>query len=161
MRHYPAFPGGYAIFADDIRQEVSGKITIVGTYFTELIATGEPPFILPQLCVMVAFRDDPASLPKDLVLRILHQGSDKEEVMWEQHVSLPKPSADDLETIVPNDPHFRRMVELLTFARFVPFGFREESRISVRAYIGDDEVRIGSLALRIRPPQQTPEQSAE
>lgn len=152
MRHYPALPGGYAIFADDIRQELGGKITLVGTYSTELIARGTPPFLLPQFCMMIVFRDDPDALPKDVTLRVLRLGSDKEEVLWDQEVHLPKPEEHQLAPKPANDPHFRRMVELLAFPRFIPFTFTEECRIAVRAYVGKDEIRIASLLVKIEPP---------
>lgn len=152
MRHYPALPGGYAIFADDIRQEVMGKVTLVGTYFTELVVRGEPPFLIPQLSIMVVYRDDPAALPKDVTFRVLHERPEQEdEVLWEVNLTLPKPEEDQLAPKLSSDPHARRMIELRAFPRFVPFAFAEEGQISVRAFAGDDEVRIGTLLLRILP----------
>lgn len=38
------------VFCDDIRQEVGGKVTLVGVYATDIIVT-RIPFVLPKFCV--------------------------------------------------------------------------------------------------------------
>ena len=43
----------HAIFCDDIRQEVSGKTTMVGIYTGQLVAS-EIPCVLPKICIALS-----------------------------------------------------------------------------------------------------------
>lgn len=40
------------LFLDDIREEVSGKISLIGLYGLDLVLGVKPPVIIPKLCIM-------------------------------------------------------------------------------------------------------------
>nr|WP_321482871.1 hypothetical protein [uncultured Cohaesibacter sp.] len=46
-------PTGYTIFCDDIRQEISNKLTLVGCYGSEVVFRNEAPTVLPAFAAMV------------------------------------------------------------------------------------------------------------
>jgi hypothetical protein len=58
-------PYGYTIFCDDIREEVGGKITYVGTYQKDLILNVAFPAVLPQLCFGITYAS-PRELAREM-----------------------------------------------------------------------------------------------
>jgi hypothetical protein len=44
---------GHVVFCDDVRQEIDGKLTLVGVYNGNLTVFGEFPAVLPKLCLVV------------------------------------------------------------------------------------------------------------
>jgi len=48
----PTLPGGHVLFCDDIREEVTGKITYIGSY-TNVMFVRVLPATIPQFCIVV------------------------------------------------------------------------------------------------------------
>lgn len=44
---------GTVIFCDDIREEVGGKLSLMGCYRGEIIFDGEPPIIMAKFCTAI------------------------------------------------------------------------------------------------------------
>lgn len=147
----PALPGGYVTFVDDIREEVNGKLTLVGRYSTQLNVRGEPPFLLPQLSAMIVYREKPEDLPQDVTLKILRIGTET-EVLWESMLPIPAPPKKQLRGLKSSDPDARSFMEIMAAAHFAPFGITEDCVLAARAYRGDDEIRLGSLMIKIEKP---------
>lgn len=156
MIRTPTLPGGFVIFADDIRQEVNGKLTIVGTYGTELHVSGEPPFMLPQLCVYIVYRDDPQNLPEQLTLKILLVSSDETTELWQTTIPMRETMGDRPRPAPINkDRHAKLFASFMHSQRFVPFIISEDCAVSVRAYVGDDELRLGALRIRCNADEES------
>jgi len=143
------------IFADDIRQEVNGKATFVGTYGTELHASGPGPHMLPQLCALIVYRDNAENLPEELSLKVLLLASE-DTVLWdttvnmrEAMVGVPEPSD------VYSDAHSTAFAELRYAPRFIPFVFDEDCVLSVRANVRGEEIRLGSLTILLSDQDET------
>lgn len=146
----PSFPGGFVTFCDDIRHEVSNKVTIVGAYSGEMIVTSPNPVFIPQLCVDINYHDDIESFPKNVVIVVFQKGSDETELA-RFDIPLLRP---DHEIVIdpPLEEGSMLFAQLRVEARISPFHVRETCRINVRAYCGDDEIRLGSLAVKLVTP---------
>jgi hypothetical protein len=48
-------PSAIAVFCDDIRQEIGGKVSFIGIYQQSLISPAPFPMTLPRLCVSVFY----------------------------------------------------------------------------------------------------------
>ena len=59
-----------AIYCDDIRQEVGGKISYMGCYQSEIIVQ-TAPVILPKLCVFASVYTPKDRLFKSLIFRVI------------------------------------------------------------------------------------------
>jgi hypothetical protein len=144
----PNFPNGHATFCDDVRQEIGGKITIVGVYGGELTAYGEAPIALPQLHVVVAFRNAPKDEPYNLKIVVTMNGTAGEDkVLSSSDIEIPAPEQDLIPP--PIDEHSMRFMELSNIVRLSPLFITEPCTITVRAYLGDDEVRLGALRVKL------------
>lgn len=74
----------FSIFADDIRQEVDGKVTHVGVYQGGMNVTGIPPVVLPKLAIST-YIHTPLEQPfQDMELDLVLD----DEVV--QHVDTPR-----------------------------------------------------------------------
>jgi hypothetical protein len=111
-----------------------------------------PPILIPQLCISINYRDDIATFPKDVVVIVTQKGSEVLELA-RFAFSLPAPDSP-----IINDPLLDEgsvmFGEMRMEARISPFHVIENCRINVRAYVGGDEIRLGSLAVRLNPPPE-------
>ncbi len=137
------------IFCDDVRQEVTGKLTLVGCY-TDSMVVAKFPATIPRLCVLVRIIT-PATKPfKEVKVRILQD----DEVLVD--VDIP---AGEYEVEVKTPQEDGAMHVLHAQFALGPLGFTKYSTLRVRAVLDGTEVR--GLALRVvdrssLPPPQTP-----
>lgn len=144
----PPLPGGHVIYCDDIREEVGGKTTLVGTYGGEMTIFGSPPVKLAKFCVLIFIRLDPADIPPEIIVRVLRlERGDEREVLLEATMAIPD-AARQIE-LPPASPDARQIMEMRLAQQFDGVEFTGPCTISTRAYIADNEYRIGSIEIKI------------
>lgn len=152
----PEGPGGYTIFSDDVRYEMGSKLTYVGVYGGDMIVGAEPPVTLSQLCVTIAYRDSPEGLaeqaPYFRVVRITDDGSEELARVDCDIDFVADPLPPSSHTGGP-ESDYKIFSELRVQARLAGFKLDGPCRIAVRAYKGEDEVRLGSLNVKFLPPE--------
>ena len=135
-------PYGYTIFCDDIREEVGGKFSYMGRYFTEMLIPGAIPAVLPRLAAAVNFvfpRPQRGGLLR--VVMSVETGT--------IHTIVHELTLGEL----PDDPNQSGDVLFSTVNLVVsPIIFHGDSQIRVRGYLDDREIKAGSLRVRIVPP---------
>ncbi len=141
----PSTPGGYSIFCDDIRHENNGKQILIGLYNADMLIDAFP-ILLPTFQVLIRYQERPgeSSLPVKFVITSPHPTDEKifeAEVPRENFEKVLIPSDNNLD-----DP----FVSLNLHASFAGFVLAGPGRIKVRAYRGDDEIRLGALRVRLR-----------
>ena len=137
----------HALYCDDIRHEVGGKVTYVGTYGPDMFVP-EFPFVVPKLCVALFI-----SMPWELEARKVTA-----------RVSLDDdPIADfdaDIESVVTqqlSDPSFgpdevtRRI--LMTYFSVGGLELKAPGLIRPLVRVDDDEMRGPALEILQRPDQ--------
>lgn len=80
MESRPAF----CIFCDDVREEVGGKVSMMGTYGSELIVNAPFPYQAPKFCInvyVISAIEDP---PKSLRIRVTYPAR---QVIFEAEMS--------------------------------------------------------------------------
>lgn len=149
----PSLPNGQITFCDDIRQEVNGKLSLMGVYANELVIFGEPPVALQQLCALVTYHFDPSNLPQSLVARVVFEGASGEEVVLVDAIDeLPEVQhAPKLPTLNTSEPNAQAYARIVRIVRLEQPTFPEPGRLKVRFYLGDDEIRVGSLRVSFAP----------
>ncbi len=140
---YPSLPSGHTIFCDDIRHEMGGKITFVGTYTNVMYVNGNLPAVLPKLCMGIVYRQEQQSL-EGATIKIFMPGEDDDNPTAMFHV---EPQAD----LIPPPSEQFTFNEFRIFFEAPGVLIQEEGRIRVRAYRGDDEIRIGALTVALNP----------
>lgn len=145
-------PFGDTIFCDDIRYEVGGKVSYIGTYRGSLIIYDPFPVTLPKFGFAIRYSERPGESEEDVTLGIYMPGDDDDAPSIK--IELP---IDELRS-TPRDPKQMESEEdlILTavFHMVTGINIKEEGRIKVRAYRGDLEVRLGTLFVRYIDPKK-------
>ena len=151
----PSTPSGITIFCDDIRHEVTGKLSLIGVY--ESIASGTP-IVIPQLCMITKVRLKQSELPFLLSLKIIFEDEEfSEEIIQEMELNIP---AVDAELLTSQDVIFSDK-EGITYAQFqtqtslINFPVSKSGRIKVRMFDGDNQIALGALRILIAPQSNT------
>jgi hypothetical protein len=145
----PNFPGGFVTFCDDIRHEVTGKMTLVGTYHSQLNVMGNAPVVLAQLYALIDFRFKPESLPISPTISVFR--SDEVEPIFsvEGHIPANEETLfDDGSAVDEGSVRFHQMIVPV---QLQGLAVNESFRLKVRAFVGDDEIRLGSLKVNLVP----------
>ena len=149
----PTLPGGFVIFCDDIREEVNGKFTFVGTYAGEMTIFGAAPVILPKICVAVRLRVNPAALPQHIVFKITKETEQDSDTLLEAPLDAPAPPEQfKFPENIGGDGF--KFIEIGFNTELVGITFPDISTIRVRALIGEDELRVGALTVKVAAPVQ-------
>jgi len=145
----PAF--AHALFCDDIREEVAGKVTYVGTY-GPLMFVPHFPVTLPKLCMAVFTNIPPQSVIPAVVVR-LYNGSDLEvEQLISPHGAQPSEGTPDVfDASLPGPDKLERRFELLWHLSRACFTLDGPTRLSVRVAVGDKILKAGGLAIQQHP----------
>jgi hypothetical protein len=147
MTSKPVTPYGYTIFCDDIREEVSGKISYMGIYRSSLIVNGKLPVTLPKFCLAVSYvmrPEDVETLENDLEIKVFLPGGKGDaaavmSVTREQMRATRAPHTDD------------PLLQIAANITFSPLELAQEGLIQVRAYNGATEWKLGALQVSERP----------
>lgn len=143
---------GSTIFCDDIRFEVDGKVSIIGSYAGDMSVRGSFPAILPKFAAAVLFVQKKELFTKNLELRIFLPGDPEDKPSIVSDLSQGAPPAIDPSP----DSKFIIIRANLVFS---PFALNEPGSIKVR--IVRDGVVHGAGSLRVvsAPPEETPSAS--
>jgi hypothetical protein len=141
----------HALYCDDIRHEVGGKVTYVGTYGPDMFVP-EFPFVVPKLCVAL-FMSMPWELEaRKLVARVSLDGdliadfdADIESVVTRQ-LSDPCIGPDDAA---------RQIVT--TYFSVTGLQIKAPGKIKTLVRVDDDEIRGPALKILERPDQPRPD----
>ncbi|HVU31398.1 MAG TPA: hypothetical protein VHE36_13455 [Sphingomicrobium sp.] len=140
----PRLPSGYTIFCDDIRQEYNGKLTFVGAYADTLIINGPLPALLPKFCAMIVYREEPTSL-EPVEIKIFLPGHDYDSPATVFRIDAPQPD------LVPEQTGEFLMRECRFFWEGTGVVIEQEGQVRVRAFRGDEEIKLGAMIVTISP----------
>ena len=147
----PPTPYGYTLFCDDIRQEVSGQVTLVGVYGADLITSAPFPATLPKLGLRITYLEKPGESTEPVEIRIYLPGNADGEPAhrlplpadFRSMASAPHPSL--------SDPF---LIAAVLHAEISPLLLQQEGEIKVRIHRGDrGEIRLGALRVHTRQVQ--------
>lgn len=140
-------PYGITIFCDDIRDEVSGKKSLIGTYFGEMVVNGQFPALVPMFAMSIIYLEPIDSPVTPVSIKVLVPGDEGEqEVLLDVDLPEDRPQRPPGDT----DPLAQFRSHMLAF-KVSPLFIKASGHIKVRAYLGDEEIRLGSLRIRSEP----------
>lgn len=145
----PVTPFGNTVFCDDIRAEVGGKHSFMGVYRGELIVPVLPA-TLPTFGFVISYFDAEDEAGTDPIkLRILFPGDGEDIVAAEAMLPL------DIARNAPHPfpPSDQPLLALQAFVQMTGVELKHQGIMKVRAYKGDEEIRLGSLRVRVVPPE--------
>lgn len=143
----PTFPGGFVTFCDDIRHEITGKMTLVGVYHGQINVLGSAPVVLSQICALIDFRFIPESVPINPIIKIYR--SDQEEPIIENKIEISAVEARLFEELPKIDEGSVRFHQIVIPIQLQGLAVNDSFRLKVRAFVDDDEIRMGSLQINL------------
>ena len=142
-------PYGYTIFCDDVREEVLGKLTLVGVYrgeMTVILVPGQSMNI-PKLHALTYYFERPDERHEPLELRVYLPGDAEDAPSQRTEIpprDEPPPGAfSDAEGA--DDPR----IQLMFGFQFAPLVVRESGYLKVRLQRGDKVYRLGAMGIRL------------
>jgi len=137
---------GIAIFCDDIREEVGGKVSLIGCYGTDLQFTGMSfPVGVPKLAIYVVARLPIEQQLPQLQLRVYFPG-DADEAPTTKIDLTPQTSWEE-EPVGPLVADLEK-ARLLRFPIVIaPALLKEQGFVRVRLKYGPQLVRLGALRI--------------
>jgi len=142
---------GRTIFAEDVRREATGQLTIVGA-LAGGIYIDELPGALNRLAMLIEFqqREDQDVLP--VTIRVYAPGNPEpifEHLHSAESISEARESSAVLDFVTPfPGPAIRRITQV---AMFVGLEINEPGLIQVRGFRGDEVLAMGSMLVRAQP----------
>jgi hypothetical protein len=142
---------GFVTFCDDIRQELGGKITLVGCYTGEMTVHGEPPATLAKLGLQARLVFPAQIAPKKIDVRVDFVPGD--ETLFEATLDIPEGEHKKaLGRVEPDGTGDEAHFVLIQHTILSPLEIRGEGRIRVRAVVDGETVKLGSLRVRFDAP---------
>ncbi|MGY6645112.1 MAG: DUF6941 family protein [Salinarimonas sp.] len=142
---------GFVTFCDDIRQEIGGKITLVGCYIGEMTVHGQAPATLAKLGLQAKLVFPAEIAPRKIDVRIDFVPGEK--TLFEATLDIPEGEHKKaLERVEPDGTGDEPQFVLVQNTILSPLEIPGDGRIRVRAVVDGETVKLGSLRIRFDPP---------
>lgn len=134
------------IFCDDIRNEDSGKLLVVGMYGSELVVNQQAPVLLPSLVLFIRAKTTVDQPFRKFTTRVWFD----DELVTETAVdeaSLNAAAAKLSEDSAPDSENRVHMMQAI--ARMSPFPILRSGTLRVRVETESEILKAGALTIRV------------
>lgn len=141
---------GFTIFCDDIRDEIGGKHSFIGTYSGRLFVHGDFPLAIPKFGFGISYAQRREVFDPIVEIRIYLPGDSDEQPSIQTGLSEQdmRSGASEAQTRLDSIPDaIGRYIVLRHNLVLAPLVISQAGMIKVRAVRGDTLVRIGSLQI--------------
>lgn len=136
-------PSGIAIFCDDIREEIGGKVSLIGCYADDMqFINAAFPIGVPKLGIHVIARLPPQPIPP-LQLLVYFPGDNE---LPTTKIEIP-PIPGEEAAAGPPEHDLIRQPQLRFSVGIMPVLFKEPGFVRVRLMYGEQCVRLGALKI--------------
>jgi len=143
-----------AIFCDDIRHEVGGKISYMGCYQSEIVVQ-TAPVLLAKLCVFVSVFTPKNRLFKSLIFRVL-QDDDVELA----RIEVPEKGLTEIHNHQTIDKSATRK-SINTAIVFSPFAIEKPTMLRIMAITEEGEITGPRILIKVAATQEPTVQPAK
>lgn len=137
------------VFCDDIREETSGKLSLIGVYTGQLLVRNFPS-TLPKLCILIRVVTQASEPVQSLTLRILKDEETFAELPVRQNQLAGTSQASEDEE---DDGKLQVTQCLLVFS---PFAVEKPCTLRIRAITESEELAGLGLHIKAAPQDSTP-----
>ena len=141
---------GHTIFCEDIRQETTGKVTLIGVYTDHMVVHGTFPVLLPKFGLWIQYNQRPDHFMRPVIFAIFLP----EDPDDQPSIELQVPD-EQIDAAIANSGSLKKNVSLSeknpvfvglgSRTLFSPFIIQSPGLIRVRAIRNNELVRLGSL----------------
>ena len=151
-------PFGLTIFCDDVRQEVGGKMSLIGVYGADIQFSVPFPLTVPKLSLVAYYNIDARDPNRDDVELVVLFPGDPEDGPTVRSVF---PIAQMIEDVIrPEWLEADGLYRLSAVMTFSPLMLKQPGEIRVRAMRSGDVIKLGSLVVREMASSQSVERVA-
>lgn len=141
---------GTTLFADDLRQEIGGKFSLMGIYQADMIHQQDFPISLPKFAMLIRYYEIKDAFKEDLNIKIFLPGNgDVPQIYWKLSAAARDNAQSPYEA---DDADSERLLTLTMPIVFSPLIINEEGFIKVRVQCGETTTRLGRLMIRKMTP---------
>lgn len=138
----------HAVFCDDIRQEVGGKITLVGMYAGQCLVP-QIPSILPKLCLLLSISATKANPLKSVTATGVFAGNEVFRMEFDEKQINEIMAASFIST-----PEKKTMM-LMLMGVMSPFQVSDAGKLTLSVIADGEELSCEGLTVAIAPPDTT------
>jgi hypothetical protein len=141
MSEHDSLSDAYTTFCDDLRPEVGNKVSYMGVYQGTMFVEAFP-LALPKLCAVVTARiiKEDVDRPLPLIFKVFANDSVIAERAFEPELVINSASS-----LGP----FHDTLLATAFFQFTPFAADAPMLLKSRVYLGDCEIKAGTLEIRL------------
>ena len=156
---------GHTIFCDDIRQEADGKLFFIGVYGSVMVVNVPFPVTLPTFAFGINLSQRKDIFVPRVGLRIFLPGDTESAASIQAEIGettegvVAAQLSATTEFVHPDArvPAEESYPSLSALLKFTQIELKQPGRIKVRAIIGDNIVRIGTIAVSPAPQPAAPQ----
>jgi hypothetical protein len=145
---------GVTLFADDLRQEVGNKFSLMGVYQIDMLLQQDLPISLPKFAMLINYYEIKGAFKDALNVKIFLPGNkdDAPQLSWQIDGATRDSAKSPYESA---DADAEKLFTLTIPVILTPLVINEEGFIKVRVQCGDTTTRLGRLMIRkIKPADQ-------
>jgi hypothetical protein len=140
---------GFALFCDDVRMEIGGKLSLMGMYNADMFFPGNAPLpiLLPKIVIVINYFEIQNSLEEDISFKITYGDALIAEApalrkdLLIAHAAAPPPTDPDSEDK-------ERIFNIRLPLPIMGFQIDRWARLRVRAHYSDGKIlKLGSIGL--------------
>jgi hypothetical protein len=147
---------GFSLFCDDLRNEIGGKISIMGVYGPDMVFQEQFPLVLTKFAILIKYYERPGAFKDDIIFQIYMPGDVKGSPAI-TNVFKRDPTISSLSPTYDLDEDQAKVFNLTLPFMFSTLPVPKEGFIKVRAVCGGITTNLGSLMLRsIRADEKIP-----
>jgi len=138
-------------YCDDVRQEVSGKVSLIGVY-NSVLYVPQFPVTLPKLCIVVTYTTPRSEPPASLKIRVLKDSDPLADLdATPEYLAQLKKFAASSETIVPLPDDVQPVIATNMHVSLSPLVFDKPCFLRVVAITEKGETRGLGLQVQKQP----------
>ena len=150
---------GFTLFCDDLRQELSGKFSLMGLYTVDMVFPVDFPVTVSKIVFFVKYYEVKGAFSEDLELKIYFPWDDSDKPSISQTIKR-----SNMAGVSQKHPQIEDDAERINMINvpiiLSPFTAISEGDIRVRITCGDVTTRLGRLILRKVTPEDNIQFSA-
>jgi hypothetical protein len=150
---------GSTIFCDDIRQEVDGKLMILGAYGSDMNINAEFPVSLPKFCALVTYNERVGAVSDPASLLLFMPGDDEDNPTIRADIPIEQARADAPHRLVKREDYPETPDPVIVFRAPIvmsPCIIRSTGVVRIRMRLGDRYVKLGALQVNRAPVELVP-----
>ena len=146
---------GFALFCDDIREEVTQKLALIGMYRGSMVLQSDFPAVIPGLAIYASVIAPVSDLPFKGELQVFST-DDRKVPIRTLDVDVPEIAEEYLRITESAEPGHELRRHVPYIIKIAPLELRTPGFIRVRLAYKDAVLRLGDLRVRPNGAPSTP-----